>query len=58
VLLVDVCLPFVTAQKAGGSVITLDVRRYELARLDDAYARRVVKRLRAQRPKRKLKRNR
>jgi hypothetical protein len=53
-----VCLPFVTAQKAGGSVITLDVRRYELARLDDAYARRVVKRLRAQRPKRKLKRNR
>ncbi|MHC4966970.1 MAG: hypothetical protein ACYTGE_18965 [Planctomycetota bacterium] len=39
---IDVCLPFVTALKAGGSVITLDVRRYELAR----------KRLRAQRPKR------
>jgi hypothetical protein len=53
---IDVCLPFVTALKAGGSVITLDVRRYELARLDDAYARRVVKRLRAPRPKRNRKR--
>ncbi|MHC4082920.1 MAG: hypothetical protein ACYS15_19885 [Planctomycetota bacterium] len=53
---IDVCLPFVTALKAGGSVITLDVRRYELARLDDAYARRVVKHLRAQRLKRKKKR--
>ena len=50
------CLPFVTAQKAGGSVITLDIRRHELARLDDAYARRVVKRLRAQRPERNQKR--
>ncbi|MHC5008901.1 MAG: hypothetical protein ACYTGF_16260 [Planctomycetota bacterium] len=55
---IDVCLPFVTLTKVDGSAITLDVRRYELARLDDAYARRVVKRLRAQRPKRKLKRNR
>jgi hypothetical protein len=46
---VDVCLPFVTVRKPAGSVITLDVRRHELARLDDAYARRVVKRLRAAR---------
>ena len=49
---IDVCLPFVTALKADSSVITLDVRRYELARLDDAYARRVVKPLRAPRPQR------
>jgi hypothetical protein len=50
---IDVCLPFVTAERADGSVITLDVRRHELARLDDAYARRVVKRLRARHAKRK-----
>ena len=47
------CLPFVTAQKPDGSLITLDVRRQELARLDDGYARRLVKRLRAPRPKSK-----
>ncbi len=47
----EVCLPFVTARKADGSLVTLDVRRQELARLDDDYARRIVKRLRAQRTK-------
>ena len=45
----DVCLPFVTALKASGAVTTLDVRRHELARLNDTYARRVIKRLRARR---------
>ena len=48
---IDVCLPFVTVVKPKGAVITLDVRRHELVRLDDAYARRVVKRLRAAHPK-------
>jgi hypothetical protein len=43
----DVCLPFVTTVKHDGTPLTLDVRRYELARLDDAYARRVVRLLRA-----------
>ncbi len=47
----DVCLPFVTAMKADGSLLTLDVRRFELAQLDHGYARRVFKRLRAKRPK-------
>jgi hypothetical protein len=46
---IDICLPFVTAQQADGAVVTLDVRRHELARLNDAYARRVVRRLHAQR---------
>ena len=49
---IEVCLPFVTALRPDGTVVTLDVRRHELARLDDAYARRVVKRLRAPRPSR------
>ncbi len=49
----EVCLPFVTARKPDGSLITLDVRRQELARLDDGYARRLVKRLRAPRPKKR-----
>ena len=55
---VDVCLPFVTVAKANGAVLTLDVRRHELARLDDGYARRVVKRLRAHRAKRRASRRR
>lgn len=46
---IDVCLPFVTVRKADRGIVTLDVRRHELARLDDAYARRVVKRLRPRR---------
>jgi hypothetical protein len=52
----DVCLPFVTVAKADGAVVTLDVRRHELARLDEGYARRVVKRLRAECLKRRRKR--
>ena len=47
---IDVCLPFVTVRKADRGIVTLDVRRHELARLNDAYARRVVKRLRPRRP--------
>ncbi len=42
----EVCLPFVTARKADGSVVTLDIRRHELARLGDGYARRVINRMR------------
>jgi len=42
----EICLPFVTVRKADGSLVTLDVRRHELARLDDGYARRVIRRLR------------
>ncbi len=43
---IDVCLPFVTVIKPDRGIVTLDVRRHEMARLDDVYARRVVKRLR------------
>jgi len=43
---IEICLPFVTVRKADGSLVTLDVRRHELARLDEGYARRVIKRLR------------
>ena len=42
----EICLPFVTVRKADGSLLTLDVRRHELVRLDDGYARRVIRRLR------------
>ena len=45
----DVCLPFACVRHANGRVGTIDVRRFHLARLDEAYARRVVKRLRADR---------
>ena len=45
----EVCLPFVTAQRADRSLVTIDVRRRELARLDDGYARRVIKLTRAHR---------
>ena len=47
----EVCLPFVTARKHDGSLVTLDVRRQELARLDDGYARRIIRRLKAPKPK-------
>ena len=43
---IEICLPFVTVRKADRSLVTLDVRRHELARLDDGYARRVIRRLR------------
>jgi hypothetical protein len=55
---VDVCLPFVTVVRANGAVCTLDVRRHELARLDDGYARRVVKHLRAHFARRRASRRR
>ncbi len=42
----EICLPFVTVRKPDGSLVTLDVRRHELARLDEGYARRVIRRLR------------
>ena len=47
----EVCLPFVTARKHDGSLVTLDVRRQELARLDDGYARRIIRHLTAPKPK-------
>ncbi len=45
---IDVCLPFMTVRRPSRAIITLDVRRFELALLDDAYARRVIRLLRAQ----------
>ncbi len=42
----EICLPFVTVRKADRSLVTLDVRRHELARLDEGYARRVIRRMR------------
>lgn len=47
----EVCLPFVTARRPNGSLITLDVRRHELARLEAVYARRVIKGLKRPKPK-------
>ena len=44
---IEVCLPFVAVRKPDRTVHTLDIRRHELARLDDTFARRVIKRLRA-----------
>lgn len=38
---VEVCLPFVLVKEPAGKLRTLDVRRYRLARLTDAYGRRV-----------------
>lgn len=42
----DICLPFVSVRKPSREVVTLDLRRHELARLDDAYARRVARQVR------------
>jgi len=36
---IAVCLPFVYAKETDGSVVTLDVRRHQLMRLDRACAR-------------------
>ncbi len=52
---IEICLPFVTVRKADRSLVTLDVRRHELARLDDGYARRVIKRLRSPKTKKRSK---
>ncbi len=38
-------------------MVTLDVRRYELARLDEGYARRVIRRLRHPKTKKRSKDN-
>ncbi len=51
----EICLPFVTVRKADGSLVTLDVRRHELARLDEGYARRVIRRLRQPKTKKRSK---
>ena len=53
----EICLPFATVRKADGSLVTLDVRRYELARLDEGYARRVIRRLRHPKTKKRSKDN-
>ena len=44
---VDVCLPFVQVEAYDRSLVTLDVRRHRLARLDESYGRRVFRRLKA-----------
>ena len=54
-LVFEICLPFVTVRKADGSLVTLDVRRHELARLDDGYARRVIRHLRHPRTRKRSK---
>ena len=43
-----VCLPFVFVKSPFGQCETIDVRRAKLVRLNDAYARKVRKRLRKQ----------
>lgn len=50
---IAVCLPFVYAKKPNGSVVTLDVRRYQLLRLDRACARAAWK---ARKPSKKRRR--
>jgi hypothetical protein len=45
---IDVCLPFVLVRDVAGAVSSMDVRRYRLARLDPAYAKRAARRLKAQ----------
>jgi hypothetical protein len=49
----EVCTPFVLARRADRSCRMLDLRRHRLARLDAGYARRVRKRLRAERKQRR-----
>jgi hypothetical protein len=41
---VAVCLPFVLVEDAKGATQTLDVRRHKLARLDEEFARKAMKR--------------
>lgn len=50
---IAVCLPFVYAKKPNGSVVTLDVRRYQLLRLDRVCARAAWK---ARKPSKKRRR--
>lgn len=42
---VSVCLPFVLAEAPNQKHRTLDTRRYAIARLDENYARKAMKRL-------------
>ncbi|MDA0833167.1 MAG: hypothetical protein O2955_04125 [Planctomycetota bacterium] len=41
--ILDICLPFVFIKQPCGMKQTLDVRRFQLARLDRRYAKRVCK---------------
>lgn len=50
---IGVCLPFVYAKEPGGSVVTLDVRRHQLTRLDRRCAREVWKEREASKKKRR-----
>lgn len=42
-----VCLPFVYCKSANGKLVTLDVRKHQLVRLDKALAKKVWKRMKA-----------
>lgn len=42
---VSVCLPFVLAEEPSRKHRTLDVRRYAIARLDERYAKKAMKKL-------------
>ncbi len=44
---VEVCLPFVLAERADGKPRTLDVRRFRLARVSPKFARKVFSRMKA-----------
>ncbi len=43
---VDVCLPFVLAKDPKGTHVTIDLRRHQLARLDDAFGKKAYKAIR------------
>ena len=46
---VEVCLPFVLAERADGQPRTLDVRRFRLARVSPKFARKVFARMKSAR---------
>jgi hypothetical protein len=48
-----VCMPFVFAKKPDDELVTLDVRRHQLGRLDGASLRRVLEHLRKKRQEQK-----
>jgi hypothetical protein len=50
---ISVCLPFVYAKEPNGSVVTLDVRRHQLMRLDRSCARAAWKQRKPSRKKRR-----
>ncbi len=50
---IAVCLPFVYAKEPDGSVVTLDVRRHRLMRLDRSCARAAWKQRKSSRKRRK-----